>query len=331
LSHGALDYTRGMSSALAGYRSPTDRERALDQLAASARAEVHVLGASVEGRAIRAARVPARGRAARSVLVCAGIHGPEYIGTEVALGLLERVGSPGLADLLDGTDLWVVPSLNPDGYERTWALGGEGSLHALRSNTNRVDLNRNFPLPGPRKQVWLTFGGWRTGSDDPTNPFFRGASPASEPETAAMVKLAREVPFDASVSLHSTMGMLIPPCVDLASSTARYHALCTAFSRAQPHVRYRHAFAGRFDRFTGEQEDHQHHAHGTWAITVEHYPLWVDTKRFLQPNLFRRFNPPDPSRWIDNDVPGIAAYFRAARELPPPGSGVVGNTEPRSE
>ena len=307
-----------MGSTLAGYRSPTERESALDQLATSARAEVHVLGTSVEGRPIRAVRVPSRQRSTRSVLVCAGIHGPEYIGSAVALGFLERVRSPGLDDLLDRTDLWVIPSLNPDGYEHTWACGGEGTLHQLRSNAHHVDLNRNFPLPGPQKKVWLTFGGWRTGSDDPKNPFYRGPSPGSEPETAAMMKLAAEVHFDASVSLHSAMGVLIPPCVASASSTASYRALCAAFAGAQPHTRYRRNPASAIDLFLGEQEDHQHHVHGTWAITVEHYPLWVDVKRFLQPNLFRRFNPPDPSRWVDNDVPGIAAYFRAALELPPP-------------
>jgi len=281
-----------------------------------------VLGASVEGRPIRAARVPCRGRRAgadrRSLLVCAGIHGPEYIGTEVALGLLERVRSPTFEALLDHADLWVLPSLNPDGYERTWACQGEGDLHALRSNAHAVDLNRNFPLPGPQKQVRLTFGGWRTGSDDPTNSFYRGTSPASEPETAALIKLAAEVHFDASVSLHSTMGLLIPPCVASASSAAAYRALCTAFARAQPRARYRQGSVGKLDVFTGEQEDHQHHVHGTWALTVEHYPLWVDVKRFLQHNLFRRFNPPDPRSWIDNDGLGIAAYFRAALELPPP-------------
>jgi len=302
-------------SVLAGYRSPDERERALDVLAASSRAEVHLLGNSLDGRPIRAARVPCTGRSGRALLVCAGIHGPEYIGTEVALGFLERVRA---LDLVDHADIWVVPSLNPDGYERTWAREGTGTLHELRANARGVDLNRNFPLPAPQRQVWLTFGGWRTGSDDPANPFYRGAAPASEPETAAVVKLAAEVPFDASVSLHAAAGMLLPPCVASASNASAYRALCAALSRAQPHTRYRRAASSKLDLFTGEQDDHLHHGHGTWSITIEHYPLWVDVKRFFQPNLFRRFNPPDPRRWVDNDVPGIAAYFRAALALPRP-------------
>lgn len=275
---------------------------------------MHVLGESVEGRPIRAVHV--KGTGDRAILVCAGIHGPEYIGTEVALGFLERVRSSH-ADLLDRADVWVVPCLNPDGYERTWARGGVGKLSELRQNAHGVDLNRNYPLPAPLAPVWSTLGGWRTGSDDPKNSFFRGTGPLSEPETAALAKLAAEVPFHASVSLHSTMGTLFPPCVSDASTSEKYRGLCAAFSGAQKEARYRHFAAGSLDRFTGEQEDHQHHVHHTWAICVEHYPLWVDTKRFLQSNLFRRFNPPDPGTWVDNDLPGLAAYFRGALDLGP--------------
>lgn len=300
---------------LAGYRSSSERERALDALAAAVRGDVHVLGASVEGRPIRAVHVG--GKAERSVLVCAGIHGPEYIGVEVALAFLARVQTTH-ADLLERASVWVLPCLNPDGYERTWARRGEGKLADLRQNARHVDLNRNYPRPGPLRPVLTTFDGWRTGSDDEGNAFYRGTAPLSEPETAALAKLAAEVPFHASVSLHCTMGTLFPPCVADETSAAHYRALCDAFRAAQLDTRYRHFAGGSLDRFTGEQEDHQHHVHRTWAICVEHYPLWVDVKRFFQPNLFRRFNPPDPARWIDNDVPGIAAYFRAALDLSPP-------------
>ncbi len=304
-----------MTSPLDRYRSSDARERAVDALAETSRGEVHVLGESVEGRPIRAVHL--KGRGSRAVLVCAGIHGPEWIGTEVALGFLERARSS-FDDLLERGDVWVIPCLNPDGYERTWARGGVGKLSELRQNAHGVDLNRNYPLPAPLAPVLSTLGGWRTGSDDPKNSFFRGTGPLSEPETAALAKLASEVPFHASVSLHSTMGTLFPPCVGDADTSAKYRALCAAFSHAQKDVRYRHFAAGSLDRFTGEQEDHQHHVHHTWAICVEHYPLWVDTKRFLQSNLFRRFNPPDPQVWVANDLPGIAAYFRAALDLPPP-------------
>lgn len=244
--------------------------------------------------------------------MCAGIHGLEYIGVEVALGVLTRLDD--LRDLLAHADLWIVPTLNPDGYARTWEREGRGVLHELRRNAHGVDLNRNFPLPGLQRPVISTLDGWRTGSDDPESPFYRGREPLSEPETAALESLLTRVRFHASVSLHSSMGTLFPPCLDgePSSVAATYADLAHAFTRAQTKARYRFISGGSLDRFTGEQEDHQHHAHHTWAICVEHYPLWVDPSRFLQPNLFRRFNPPEPDPWVASDAPAIAAYFRAA-------------------
>ncbi|MBS1897574.1 MAG: DUF2817 domain-containing protein [Actinobacteria bacterium] len=300
-----------MSGLPSPYRSPELREQAVLEAASRAKADVQVLGRSVEGRAIHALRV-SRGNSGRALLVCAGIHGPEYIGVEVALGMLARLDDH--RDLLERADLWIVPTLNPDGYARTWEREGVGKLHELRRNAGGVDLNRNFPLPGPLRPVLSTLDGWRTGSDDPANPFYRGRAPFSEPETAALESLLRRVRFDASVSLHSTMGTIFPPCLDGAppSVTATYAELARAFTGAQTKARYRYVSAGSLDRFTGEQEDHQHHTHHTWSICVEHYPLWVDPGRFLQSNLFRRFNPPDPEPWVASDVPAIAAYFREA-------------------
>jgi hypothetical protein len=294
---------------LAAYRSPDQRDRDFERLASAA--ELQTLGTSVDGRPIRAARLASTKRDAPAILVCAGIHGPEYIGVESALGFLEK-GAPLLRER---AEVWVLPSLNPDGYARTWDKAGDGKLPALRVNAHGVDLNRNYPLPEPQRKVWITFNGWRTGSDDPLNPFYRGTGAASEPETAALVGLASRVKFHASLSLHSSMGFLFPPYLPAAPARAAYKKLCRAFARAQLHTRYKRVAFPRLDMFTGEQEDFQHHTCGTWAITVEHYPLWVDVRRFFQKNLFRRFNPPEPGHWVANDVPGMVAYFHAALDL----------------
>jgi len=77
--------------------------------------------------------------------------------------LLERYGQDErVTRLVNGTDLWMMPSLNPDGFER--AKEGQCDVRALatsmtficvplqsigggegRSNANHADLNRNFP------------------------------------------------------------------------------------------------------------------------------------------------------------------------------------------
>jgi hypothetical protein len=298
---------------LAPYRSPAAREEAVDALANALDAEVHALADSVEGRPIRAVRVPGGDEGA--VLICAGIHGVEYIATEVALGALAalRDGDSAWTSLRERADVWVVPSLNPDAYARTWEQGGDGTLPQLRTNARGVDLNRNFPLPAPQEPVWFTFAGWRTGSDDPANSFYRGEQPLSEPESVALAGLLERVRFAASVSLHSTMGTLIPPCVEQKSDYRAYAELCRVFGRAQKESRYRRVANFWLDRFTGELEDFQHATYGTWAVTVEHWPLSDRLDHLLRPpsRLFWRYNPPDPLRWAANDLPGIAAFLHA--------------------
>ena len=52
-----------------------------------------------------------------------------------------------LPRLVNSTDIWLMPSLNPDGF----AAAHEGDCIGMssggvgRENANQVDLNRNFP------------------------------------------------------------------------------------------------------------------------------------------------------------------------------------------
>ena len=82
-----------------------------------------MLGRSVDGRPITAYRVG--NPHGTPVLVVGSIHGNETAGIAIAQALEQT--SP--RDL----DLWIVPTLNPDGV----AAGTRGNAHG-------VDLNRNF-------------------------------------------------------------------------------------------------------------------------------------------------------------------------------------------
>jgi protein MpaA len=126
-----------------------------------------VVGASVEGRAIRLVRVgdPA---APRKVLVVGCIHGTERAGLPV-LKALRRAEPPA------GVQLLLLDELNPDGCGRR-----------TRGNADGVDLNRNFP--------W----GWRR----LRGVYESGPRPSSEPETkAAEALILREKP-DVSIWFH---------------------------------------------------------------------------------------------------------------------------------
>ena len=85
-----------------------------------------VLGRSVDGRAIYGYELASPG-ARRTALVVGCIHGNEPAGTHVITRLAR-------GPIVPGVDLWLVPSINPDGQ----AAG-------TRQNAHGVDLNRNFP------------------------------------------------------------------------------------------------------------------------------------------------------------------------------------------
>jgi predicted deacylase len=291
------------------------------RLAERAGAELVHYGDSIEGRPLHAVRLPGPAGAPR-VLCAANIHGVELVGAEVTLALLEAAGEPRgeLARLRARAELWLIPCVNPDGYARTWAAGGAGRLAELRTNARGVDLNRNYPMPGrPRTSNWIPGAGSARHGD----ATYRGQAPLSEPETAALARLCAEHRFSASANLHSTMGTLIPARVTDRASFAGYVRLCSAFQAAQRR-RYRRLSSRLFDVFTGEQEDFQHHAHRTWAVCVEVFPILASLRQHLRaPSLFWRFNPRDPRPWIDNDVPGIVALLHCALDLgPPPPSAV---------
>jgi len=298
-----------VEASFAGYLSPEARDAMAQRLAERASAETVRFGNSVEGRALVACRLPAAKPGAPKVLCAANIHGVEFVGTCVALGFFEALAAGVFARLRERTEIWVVPSLNPDGYARTFERAGVGGLAELRTNANGIDLNRNFPLPcgaRPSRLPWA-------GSDRPGAATYRGPDPLSEPETRALDALFARERFHAVLSLHSTMGTLIPARVLSRADFDGYRGLCREFAKAQRSFRYWPLHSRRFDVFAGELEDHAHHAHGAWASCVEVFPLTHSVRQHLRaPSLFWRFNPRRPEDYVANDVPGVAAFFSAA-------------------
>lgn len=150
------------------------------------------LGASVEGRPIVVHRRGTPG--GRAVLVVGVIHGNEPAGEEIARRLLD-------AEVPDGVELWVVPTMNPD-----------GQLRGIRQNARRVDLNRNFP---ERWDVLGEPGDWQYG----------GPWPASEPETQAMLRLAELVAPDLVLWYHQDLFRISPASGREGAVRERYAAL----------------------------------------------------------------------------------------------------------
>lgn len=298
-----------MSEALAPYPTLDAFYRRIKDLAAAAGGEVVNYGESVQGRDLLAVRVPGARPGLPQVSVCANIHGPEFIGSHTASRLLESLAENGeTAAIRERAEVWVMPCLNPDAYDRVWSRGGEGKMVDLRVNANGVDLNRNFPLPPGTSRSSIP----GAGSDRPGDATYRGPEALSEPETRNLVTLLEGLDIKASTNLHSVMGILIPPRVAERSEFNTYRDLCRAFRSRQPRVGYRRLANHRFDVYTGEQEDYQHAVLGTWAICVEHFPIAASVGQHVNaPSLFWRFNPREPDRWAQNDIPGIVGYWNA--------------------
>ncbi len=264
---------------------------------------VQAYGNSVQGRPLLALHV---GRGTRTVATVANVHGLECVGPLLALELALRWQHEG-----PHAQLIVVVSANPDAYAATFERCGTGPVSLLRKNARGVDLNRNFPRPQGRS--WDHLG---AGSNDPKAATYRGPAPLSEPESAALDALLGGAGVGACASLHSYMGTVIPARVTDKRAWQAYGHLCKAFCAAQPHVRYRKLASRNFDVFTGELEDHLHHHHRCWSVCVETFSVAASFRQHLRaPSTFWRFNPHEPARWIDNDVPGLLAYFAAALNL----------------
>ena len=88
-------------------------------------ASLFSLGKSFEGRELLGVRLSSgrkeRARSARAkpaLFVDAGIHAREWIAPTTALYAIQQLaGNDSQRGLLDRVDVYVVPSLNPDGYE----------------------------------------------------------------------------------------------------------------------------------------------------------------------------------------------------------------------
>lgn len=165
----------------------------LEGLAAGAPqlARLEAIGGSVEGRPIWALRIGSTRPDAVPMLVNGTQHAREWIAAMVTTCVADRLVHGYRSDarirrVLDTTALWVVPVVNPDGYQYSWS--SDRYWRKNRRGTHGVDLNRNFAI---------AFGGAGSSSDR-RSEIYRGEYAFSEPESAALRDLVRR----ESVALH---------------------------------------------------------------------------------------------------------------------------------
>jgi len=179
------------------------------------------IGTSVLGKPLHLLRI---GSGPRHLHVNAALHANEWLTTPCLMSFIEQyaaayAGGTGWNGRQPGEwyrnwTLWAVPMANPDGVELVqqgaaadhpygdelmrWN-GGRRSFRHWKANIRGVDLGDQFPAHWEEERA-------RRGVPEPAPRDYSGPAPLSEPEAAALVRLAEQVPGDAAVSLHSQGG-----------------------------------------------------------------------------------------------------------------------------
>jgi Zinc carboxypeptidase len=179
------------------------------------------IGTTLQGREILALKVTQAARGLRdgsrpAVLFSATQHAREWIATEIDRRLMYHYiegwanDDPQIKKLLQSTELWFVPVMNPDGYqytfdvERLWRKNlrdndGDGQT----TNADGVDPNRNYPEHFKYDE--------EGSSKILSSQTYRGPGPASERETQAIMGLSERVGFEFNVNYHSNGRWLLYP------------------------------------------------------------------------------------------------------------------------
>lgn len=206
-------------------------------------AVITTIGYSVNGRAIQAYSF---GSGASKILYVGGMHGNEKSSYHTMNSWIE--------DLENNPDripthrtVIVVPNSNPD-----------GTAASRRTNSNNVDLNRNFPaddwtagvyMPGP------TFA-----------PQGGGAAPLSEPESKALSSFVQSIRPQLVLTFHGAAAVVIANGSGDSSGLAATYAGKSRYSVASD--------SQADDIFsyttTGEFEDWLHDKLGIPALLIEH-------------------------------------------------------------
>lgn len=104
---------------------------------------------------------------------------------------------PEIASWVDSTQIWIIPTMNPDGLEHVWNVD-QWWRKNRRNNGGGVygvDLNRNYVYD------WANCGSF---SHSPSSDVYVGPYPESEPETQTMTALARTLNFTKVIDVHQS-------------------------------------------------------------------------------------------------------------------------------
>ncbi|CAB0012295.1 unnamed protein product [Nesidiocoris tenuis] len=194
-------------------------------------ASVGSAGKTIEGRELRYLKISSGAANPKKFWVDGGIHAREWVAPAAAAYVMRELveNRSKYASIVSNIDFYVMPLMNPDGYEHSATRE-----RMWRKNRNRhqngcigVDLNRNWGFN------WGTAGI----SHNPCDPqIYAGAKAFSEPETQAISKFILSIKnnLKAYISFH-TYGqyILIPYAFDDVSKPSDFEELKRVAVKAQ--------------------------------------------------------------------------------------------------
>jgi hypothetical protein len=210
---GALGYAAvplPVPKAAPGYPSPEEVSAWLAARAAQFPdlCRVSSIGVSAQGRPIEVIRVtdnPGVDEEEPEARLVGGIHGNEPLGPVLLLRLLDDLllghgTDPRVTELVNGTDIHLMPLMNPDGHAAN-----------ARFNAAGVDLNRDFPM----------YPDDFTGSMASGEPLQTGGR---QPETVAVMQWSAARRFAVSAILHTGALVVNYPYDDDGLPSGQYAA-----------------------------------------------------------------------------------------------------------
>jgi hypothetical protein len=212
----------------AQYRSYGGVIESLIALEDSGVAQTYIIGSTHEERDIWAVKIsdnPSEDEEEPGALFFGCQHAREWIAVEVPLYIGQYLADNYDTDaevkhLVDNCEIWIVPVVNPDGYEysrntdRMWRKNRRDN----GDGTFGVDLNRNWGY------MW---GGPGSSGNTSDYEIYRGPSAFSEPETQAVRDLILSYDFRVIMDYHSfgqmtcsPWGYTVEPCPDDAQMSS---------------------------------------------------------------------------------------------------------------
>jgi murein tripeptide amidase MpaA len=209
----SLSIQTSINGAFHSYREVEAEVFALEQAYPNL-VQVQIIGNSLEMRNIYALKISDNVQSDEGgeaeILITGCYHAREWISVEVPLSvathLVENYATDSdIRDLVDRSQVWIVPLLNPDGLEYTIHFYRYWRKN-MRDNENGsygVDPNRNYDY------MW---GNDNDGSSPVSSSYvYRGPAPFSEPETQAIRDLFAGRDFQVFISYHNYSQVIIYP------------------------------------------------------------------------------------------------------------------------